>query len=195
MRHASAISTAAICLLVLIGGAAVGETHSTISIVDFGRDTSVWRSVDDVVMGGVSSSRMRTVGDAAVFEGTLSLENNGGFASVRSERLQADLTGCEGVRIRVRGDGNRYQFRIRSNAALDGPSHQLTFETRADEWFEVELPFSMFTAAYRGRPLPDYPPIDAGEIATVGFLIADKQEGEFRLEIDWVKAYRHEDGE
>ena len=71
----------------------------------------------------------------------------------------------------------------------------MTFETQKDAWMEVNLPFSKFFSAFRCRQLPDHPPIDAAEIKTMGFLIADKQEGDFRLEIDWVKAYRGTESE
>ena len=159
-------------------------------VVDFDSETVPWRSVDDSVMGGVSSSRMRLENGTAVFEGELSLENNGGFASVRSGILEIDLEGFEGVRLRVKGDGQKYQFRIRSNSDFDGPSHQMTFETKNGAWIEVDLAFSEFVAAYRGRQLPNHPPIDSGEVATMGFLIADNQAGNFRLEIDWIQAYQ-----
>jgi len=165
------------------------QTSATL-IVDFGSESTPWRNIDDVVMGGVSSSRMRIDGDVAVFEGNLSLENNGGFASVRSEVLEQDLAGYEGCRLRVKGDGKKYQLRIRTDSAFDGPSYQMTFETTKDVWMEVDLPFSKFVAAYRGRQLPNHPPVDAAKISTMGFLIADKQQGNFRLVIDWVQAYR-----
>ena len=172
-------------------GEDLAETETKL-VVDFGPESIPWRNVDDSVMGGVSSSRMRIEGDTAVFEGELSLENNGGFASVRSDLLEQNLTGFEGVRLRVRGDGRKYQLRIRADKALDGPSYQMTFETQKDARIEVDLPFSKFFAAFRGRQLPNHPPIDAAKIATMGFLIADKQEGDFRLEIDSVQVYRAE---
>lgn len=173
-----------------MSAAEIDTKITTKTIVDFGPESDPWRNVDDSVMGGVSSSRMRVEDNTAVFEGELSLENNGGFASVRSDVLEQDLEGFGGVRMRVKGDGQKYQLRIRVGQAFDGPSHQMTFETQKDDWIEVELPFSSFFAAYRGRQLPDHPPIDAAKITTMGFLIADKQEGNFRLEIDWLQGYR-----
>jgi NADH dehydrogenase [ubiquinone] 1 alpha subcomplex assembly factor 1 len=175
------------------GGMSAAEIDTKIitkTIVNFGAKSEPWRNVDDSVMGGVSSSRMRVEDNAAVFEGELSLENNGGFASVRSDLLEQDLEGFQGVRLRVKGDGQKYQLRIRVGQALDGARHQMTFKTKKDEWMEVDLPFSNFFAAYRGRQLPDHPPIDAAKITTMGLLIADKQEGNFRLEIDWLQGYR-----
>lgn len=46
---------------------------------------NAWHAIDDRVMGGISRSTMRhDPAGHAVFEGTVSLERNGGFASVRS---------------------------------------------------------------------------------------------------------------
>ncbi len=161
-----------------------------LTIVDFGLEATPWRNIDDVVMGGVSSSRMRLEEDVAVFEGRLSLENNGGFASVRSDVLSQDLAGYTGVRVRVKGDGRTYQFRIHTAATTDSTSYQMSFETEQDNWLEADLPFSGFIAGFRGRPLPNHPPIDPAKITTLGLLVADRQQGDFRLEIDWVRAYR-----
>lgn len=161
-----------------------------IHLFDFESTDKPWGNIDDGVMGGVSASRMRISDGVAVFEGTLSLENNGGFASVRSEVLPQNLAGCEGIRLRIQGDGKVYQFRIRTTAAFDGPSYQMRFETKKDEFIEVDLPFSGFTAVFRGRPLPDHPKLDPAKIATLGFMISEKQEGPFTLKVDWIRAFR-----
>ncbi len=44
-----------------------------------------WYAVDDGVMGGVSQSGFRVDAGAGCFGGEVSLENGGGFASVRRE--------------------------------------------------------------------------------------------------------------
>ncbi len=161
-----------------------------VTLFEFQAPEKPWPNVDDVVMGGVSSSRMRMEDSTAIFAGKLSLENNGGFASVRSNADIPDLTGFDAVRLRVRGDGKKYQFRISTSQSSNRASYQMTFETEKDSWKEVELSFSDFVAAFRGRMLPDEPPIDASKISAFGFLIAEKQEGPFRLEIDWIQAFR-----
>jgi monofunctional biosynthetic peptidoglycan transglycosylase len=165
-------------------------TMETSTLFEYSSMEESWISVDDVVMGGVSSSNMRIKDGVAVFEGQLSLENNGGFASVRSNPIQTNLGGYDGIRLRVKGDGNSYQLRIRRSADLDGPSYQLTFSTKRGLWTEIDLPFSDFSAAFRGRFLPQHPKLDPAKIATVGFLIADKQEGPFALQVDWIRAFR-----
>ena len=164
---------------------------STKLIIDFKKDSTPWYPVNDSVMGGISSSRMMMEDDAATFKGTVSLENNGGFASVRSDRLDIDLAGFEGIRLRVKGDGKKYQFRIYVGSRFsDGPSYQATFETKKDTWIEVELPFRDFFAAFRGRRLWTYPPLSADEIKRMGILIASEQTGSFRINIDWIKAFK-----
>ena len=52
----------------------------------------------------------------------------------------------------------------------------------------IEAPYRDFVPTFRGRILHDVPPIDPGAIRQFGFLIADKKEGPFRIEIDSIKA-------
>ena len=174
-----------------VAGAGDGTVTAERTLVDFAAADSAlsaWRAVDDVVMGGVSRSRIRRTEDGtAVFEGDLSLENNGGFASVRALTGAMDLSGCDGVVVRVRGDGRRYRLRFRTDERFDGIAYQATFATTADEWTEAELPFAAFRPTFRGWEPPDAPPFDAGAIRQIGFMVADGQEGAFRLEIAWVR--------
>lgn len=149
-----------------------------------------WVVVDDVVMGGRSASEIVFQDGRAVFTGMLSLENNGGFASTRTQPRNFGLDGYKGIRIRVLGDGKRYRFRIRTDGRFDGIAYQLGFETVRGEWSEIELPFNRFVASFRGRSLPEAGPLDPTTIQQIGFLIASKQAGRFTLEIDWIKAFR-----
>ncbi|MCA9440007.1 MAG: CIA30 family protein [Candidatus Omnitrophica bacterium] len=159
-------------------------------LIDFlPEETKIWSPINDSVMGGVSRSSIEQASDStAVFKGVVSLENNGGFASIRSKAQRFDLSDYKGVHIRVKGDGKRYQFRIRTDARFDGPNYQTTFETTAREWTVHQFSFADFIATYRGRRLPDHPPIDPAKVQSFGFLIADKQKGPFELEVDWIGA-------
>ncbi len=154
------------------------------------KETREWSPINDTVMGGVSSSTIEQASEnTAVFKGVVSLENNGGFASIRSRPQRFDLEGHDGIKIRVRGDGKKYKFRIRTDNGFDGPSHQSTFETEPDTWSVHQLPFADFIATYRGRQLRNHPAIDPATIRSFGFLVSDKQEGPFSLEIDWIGVY------
>ena len=159
-------------------------------VVDFARaQPSSWRAVNDGVMGGLSQSQLRgNDAGTAVFTGVVSLENNGGFASVRTLLGEVDLSECDGLAVRVRGDGKRYRLRLRNVDRFDGIAYQATFDTASDVWQVVEIPFASFLPTYRGRMPRDAPPLDISKIRQIGFMIADKQEGGFRLEIAWVRA-------
>ncbi len=162
-------------------------------ILDF-RDPSAargWLAIDDRVMGGVSASALRpTPEGTAVFEGTVSLERGGGFASVRSGPLELDLSGCRGLRLSVRGDGKRYKLNLRDDAAFDGVVWQQEFDPPADAWAAVELPLERFEARWRGRPVPESPPLDRARVQSLGLVIGERQAGRFRLEIAWIDGYR-----
>jgi len=88
--------------------------------------------------------------------------------------------------MRVRGDGKRYQFRIRTDTRRDAPAYFRTFDTKAGTWQNVVLPLAEFQASYRGRLLSNVAPLESGAVQQIGFLIADEQYGSFELEIDSI---------
>lgn len=151
-------------------------------------NTAAWQVVNDDVMGGVSTSNLRLTNGVAVFAGKVSLENNGGFASVRSLPARHDLAGCDTFVIRVRGDGRHYKFTARIDRSFDSAIYQIVFTTKKGEWEEHRLPLMQFVPTFRGRVLSGEPPLDPARVTSVGFLIADQQDGPFRLEIGWVRA-------
>ena len=149
-----------------------------------------WVRVNDGVMGGLSQSEMRfTAQGTALFEGTLSLENNGGFASVRTIPDNFALGNYAGLAVRVKGDGRRYMLRLRTDRYLDGPAYEAGFDTVAETWVTLRVPFRDFAPTFRGRRIRNMPPLEGADIRQIGFMLADKQAGPFRLEIDWIRAY------
>jgi peptide-methionine (R)-S-oxide reductase len=156
-----------------------------------GQDTAApWVRVNDGVMGGLSQSNLTlTQEGTALFAGTLSLENNGGFASVRTVPYDFGLDGYAGMTFRVRGDGRVYKLRLRADDRLDGPAFEADFDTVADTWITVKIPFADLRPTLRGRRLRNRPALTGAAVRQIGFMISDKQEGPFRLEIDWIKAY------
>jgi monofunctional biosynthetic peptidoglycan transglycosylase len=167
------------------------QEPATRTVVDFALPESArWTIVNDGVMGGRSSSDVEMTGDnTALFSGFLSLENNGGFASVRGSFPTLDLSAYDGVTLRVRGDGRNYQLRFRTNRFFDGVAHGTEFETKAGEWTEVSIPFNRFQPTFRGYRPRGAGPLDPSRIQQITFLIGDKIEAPFQLEIAWVKAY------
>jgi NADH dehydrogenase [ubiquinone] 1 alpha subcomplex assembly factor 1 len=157
----------------------------TLSVFCFDSPESVagWRAIDDAVMGGVSSSAISYVpGGRAVFSGAVSLANNGGFASVRSPSF-AVLGGGRAFLLTVRGDGKRYKFSVRTDAAFDGVSYQAAFQPPPGEWVVVRLAATDFLPKWRGRIVDNAPQLDPARAQQLGLLIADRQAGAFRLEV------------
>lgn len=156
-------------------------------------DLAAWYAINDGVMGGVSSGRMtRTADGTAAFEGRVSLENNGGFASVRSRSQQIDLSEYAGLRVRVRGDGRRYKINLKTDTSFDGLLYRVAFDTQADRWQTVDVPFGDFESTYRGRVVEDAHALDLARVRSLGLMISDKQAGLFALGIRWIDAFSEE---
>jgi NADH dehydrogenase [ubiquinone] 1 alpha subcomplex assembly factor 1 len=150
-----------------------------------------WTAVNDNVMGGVSEGQHRITGGGTLeFTGTLSLENNGGFASIRSRPAGTNLAEFDGLLIRVRGDGKRYAFNLQTDVPIRAGSYRLNFETKASEWREIPLAFADFQATSFGEVIRDVPSLDPAKIRSFGLTISDKQAGPFKLEVDWIRAAR-----
>lgn len=149
------------------------------------RDWSVWKIENDVVMGGRSSSQLtRSEEGNGVFTGTVSLENNGGFASMQYHFGPKDISNYSKAVIRLKGDGKQYQFRIKADLD-DKASYIFTFNT-TEEWQTIEIPLDQMTPTYRGNKL-DQPNFNAKKIQEIRFFIGNGKAENFRLEIDKVE--------
>ncbi len=177
-------------LLTLWSMPAAPQESDSLVLVDFSRSTADdWFVVNDGVMGGGSSSDLEVTSDGTgVFAGLLSLENNGGFASVRTVLPSDDLSAFEGLLLRVRGDGRTYQVRLRTDGTFDGLAYSAEFDTEPGSWTTVALPFDTFTPTYRGYVPRNASPLDTSAIRQLGFLLGDKREGAFRLEVQRIVA-------
>ena len=149
-----------------------------------------WYTVNDGVMGGVSQSTFELTEEGyANFSGTLSGDNNGGFASVRAMVDMGSEEKYKGVIVRVKGDGNKYSLRFRTSSNFDGYAYQAKFQTEENEWKEFKIPFSSFEPTWRGQTLSGKPELESQNIAQIGILIADYQFGKFSMDMDWIKMY------
>ena len=141
------------------------------------------RVVNDGVMGGVSQSRLRADPEGMFFEGVVSLANNGGFASMRfpaSFPLQTNS-----LELVVRGESRRFKFILRMEKAA-----QVVYESdflSATTWQPYRFKAEEFKSSFRGRLVQSHP-LSFSEVSEVGILIADKQEGDFRLQIKTLTA-------
>jgi NADH dehydrogenase [ubiquinone] 1 alpha subcomplex assembly factor 1 len=155
-------------------------------IYDFepGSTLNDWVVINDGVMGGRSrgSLVLNTAGNG-VFSGQISLENNGGFSSVRYRSGLVISGGYSKVVLRIKGDGKRYQFRIREKKE-DYYSFIRYFDTSGD-WQTIELPLGSFYPVFRGRRL-NLPNFKGETLEEIGFLIGNNRREPFELEIDYI---------
>ena len=177
-------------ILLILGGmmfAADDEKDRVLFSFEEKNAAQQWQSVNDGVMGGRSDGRMKITDNKTLeFIGTLSLENNGGFASVRTRPSKLGLKKNDTLVARVRGDGREYAFNLYTQSRSTAFSYRANFQTKKDEWVEVELPLDKFIATSFGQVVQNQP-LAADSVTGLGILLGDKKAGTFKLEIEWIK--------
>ncbi|WP_430974471.1 CIA30 family protein [Sunxiuqinia rutila] len=159
---------------------------NSLVLFDFSKTSELndWTVVNDDVMGGQSHGLfyINTEGNG-VFEGRVSLENNGGFSLVRYRMGSTDIQELQKVVIRLKGDGKRYQFRVKAKAS-DYFSYVGFFQT-SGEWQLVEIPLASLYPAFRGRRLSE-PNFAGDSIEEIAILIGNEKNETFKLELDQI---------
>jgi hypothetical protein len=163
-------------------GCAFAEESPGRLLADFSTTSLAWTTVNDNVMGGRSEGGFTVADGTLVFAGATNTDG-GGFSSIRSKPRALGLEGLSAIRLRVRGDGRTYTFRL----ATGERAYWAEFATTKGKWREVRLPFDAFVPRFRGARL-DLPPVDPADVASVGLMVYDKRDGPFRLEVDWIRA-------
>lgn len=166
-------------------------TKLPISIFEFDSHDEIdtFYPIDDRVMGGVSNSCLSIAEDSvASFHGTVSLENNGGFASVRAPLNCLDFADASTLKLQVKGDGKCYKLRLFNVATFDSVAFEQSFRPLMGIWHEVALPLESFRAVWRGRPVANSHKFQTAQVCALGLMISEKQIGEFELLVDWIRA-------
>ncbi|MEM9023348.1 MAG: CIA30 family protein [Bacteroidota bacterium] len=170
----------------------IGTIHTDQSTLnfDFGTDKTDrgWTVVNDGVMGGRSNGTIAYTSESMVFQGTLSLENNGGFSRIKHRTQQPDMSGFSEVVLRVKGDGRQYALMLQSTEAFFRPYHRAYFQTKKGKWTTITLPLDQFKHTVMGRDTGN--PTDLAylkRVTSLGVILSDKQAGPFRLEIDHIE--------
>jgi len=159
----------------------------TATVFKFNKASNIsnWSIVDDVVMGGRSSGNFYLNKEGhGIFEGRVSLDNNGGFSSVRYNFAKMSIKSYSKIILKVKGDGKSYQFRLKSKST-DYYSYITSFKT-SEDWEIIEVKLSDLYPAFRGRNL-NIPNFDKDNIEEIAFLIGNKREENFKLEIDYIE--------
>ena len=149
----------------------------------------IWVSVNDNVMGGISEGKFKITQDKTLFfYGSLSLANNGGFASIRCLPAQLGLKKNNSIYFQAKGDGREYTMNLYTNKRLTAFSYRQSFQTKNNEWVEISLPLEKFIATSFGKVIPKAEPINPTDIESLGFMLGDKKPGAFQVEFKEIKA-------
>ena len=178
-------------LILLLGSINIMAEDKDSVIFNFNTPESgkIWVSVNDNVMGGVSEGKFKITQDKTLyFYGSLSLENNGGFASIRCLPTQLGLKKNDSIYFQVKGDGREFTMNLYTNKRLTAFSYRQSFQTKNNEWVEISLPLEKFIATSFGKVIPKAEPINPLEIESIGFMIGDKKPGAFQIEFKNITA-------
>ena len=182
-------------VMLLMAGTVMAEEISQ-ALFDFTRPeaSKEWQPVNDGVMGGVSEGRFRITAEKTMeFFGTLSLDNNGGFASVRTRARKLGLEQGDTIVAKVRGDGREYSLNLYLNKPLIAFSYRATVQTKKDEWIEVKVPLDKFEANSFGRVVKDAGAVKPEGVNALGFMLSDKKAGPFKLEVESIRVVRSQE--
>lgn len=166
--------------------------HLPMTLFDFtSTDDADWTIENDGVMGGRSKGYVEIEDGTMRFTGTV-VTQGGGFTSVRAFQ-DADLSGFDGVELRVRGSGRTFEIDFFDGSQDRGRdiSRRVPFPTEA-EWKTVRAAFDDIQVSVHGEPV-DAPPFDPSALQSIGIYIIDGQDGPFELEVDWIRTTRDGD--
>jgi len=136
-----------------------------------------WQYVSDRVMGGVSDGRVDLEKEGEMYyarlTGNVSTANNGGFIQLRAgvsfTNSEKDGKNLQGVRLKVKGNGETYYIHIRTNENWS-PSDYYSATFKADsEWKMIDLPFNKFERKWSKNST-----LDAKNIRSFGIVAYGK---------------------
>lgn len=171
-----------------------------------------WAVVNDNVMGGRSEGDVSFDADepgVMVMTGDINT-NGGGFTSVRmnldaelfaSEAGAAVLDDLQAVRLRVRGDaaslGRPFALRLEDRVPRPRGINFRTLlpidqDADPNEWQEITIPVADLQPTFRGNRLdPEaWAPLDTSQLARLGLILSDVEDGPYRLEVDRIEYLR-----
>ena len=178
--------------------------HSQGALSGFGVTT-------DAVLGGNSTAKFTWHQyqhfSTAQFEGVIDFDRDdeytkGGFAAVRPHKgarahvvdgQSNSLYFYDAMAIRLKGDGRLYKLNMYCSGHTDEDVYQLPLQPAPGVWQTLVLPFESFQLVSQGQVREDQYAIDRDAINGMGVLLADSQNGPFKLEVQWIKALAEHD--
>lgn len=157
--------------------------------IDFGqkKEGRNWQVVNDGVMGGRSQGNAQLTENSILFKGKVSLDNNGGFSSLRSQFSNQKLSNYSKVEIRYRSTGISLAMTLSVSQRWYVPNYKTSLSGTQGEWKTVTLPLQNFQKHYIGKPMNEtLNEASKAEIIRLGFITDEKKYGDFEFEIDYI---------
>lgn len=161
-------------------------------VINFGENSeNRWYSVNDTVMGGVSSGVLSYEESSLLFEGVVSTDSNGGFTSVRGPNETTDLSQYTKAIIRLRSEGQPFSMILAHNPYWFQDQFKVDINVDTTDWTVVEIPLSDFEvySSQNGYPYGTGEMMTAEtstEILHMEFMSKLFEDGAFRFEVDFV---------
>ncbi|XP_008845017.1 complex I intermediate-associated protein 30, mitochondrial [Nannospalax galili] len=174
------------------------------------QDLDKWIVTSDKAIGGRSEIflKMGKNNRSALLYGTLSSEapqdgdsSQSGYCAMISRirrgaferKLPYDWSQFNTLYLRVRGDGRPWMVNIRQDTDLIQRKNQMycyfMFTRGGPYWQEIKIPFSKFFFSNQGRIRDVQSQLILDKISSIGFTLADKVDGPFFLEIDFIGVF------
>lgn len=178
-----------ILLILILAFLITDNSYAQEFLIDFGANIcgQNWYVTDDGVMGGLSSGKAYLSDSSVVFTGTVSLENNGGFSSLRSPYHKLNLEEFKEVEIRARATGLPFSITFSKSRQFWVPNYKYFLNLDENEWKVIRFNMDELKE-YRlgdltGRTISKS---DIKNIISISFFNEGKMEGEFTLEVDYI---------
>lgn len=182
-------------LLILLFALTLSTEPGEALVVEFGNTPgkiSDWVLISDNIMGGVSRSKVEYTNRSVQLSGVISLDNYGGFASLKTRFSKLDLSGYKGVRIRFRSTGQRFAFTLEDSQNWTRPNYKNEFYAQKDgTWETATILFQDFKETVIGEPTGrKMDPAVLKSIVRMGIITTQKKAGPFSLEVDRIEFIR-----
>lgn len=158
--------------------------------IDFGKkgNEQSWQVITDNVMGGLSSGKVELTQKGIKISGMQSLENNGGFVSLKSPFALYDLSDYKTMKIRYRSKGIQFGLTLEVDQRFYKPYYKINLAKEPKGWTEVEFAISNFKEYQLGEFTGDTISNKLLEdIIRIGFITSEKRAGEFEFEVDYIQ--------
>lgn len=146
-----------------------------------------WFVVVDGVMGGLSKGSVVQSADSIIFRGSISLDNNGGFASLRTPYQEYDLSSYKTVTVRYKSTGQDFGLTLNKYRQFWRPTYKTNLPITNGEWKVVTCNLEDFGMYRLGEPMQGNPDNDdLSQIVRLGLISNTKAATDFEIEVDRI---------